>query len=308
MATSTSSTLTLPDGASLGFDIIGAEHLKTKSPIVLVGGVSSLRGDWDRLSTALGRVRPVLVYDHRGMGGSKLANKDERQTIELLARDLLFLLEHLGWKELSLCGFSMGGVIVQQLILLPYHPERPTPLPFRVTHVFLTGSLCTPLRDPAYGLPAPPASGQQLSEQDKLDIARGMMELSFDPAWLSDPRHASRIEEMVGRMISGRPRSVILKQLRAMNRFDFTGMHTKLPRTMPFLVIHGELDRIVPPYCGQEILRQIPWAQSLELGHKPGMVPNAAFGHSWFEYFDAEVWVGVIERFIATSGSVNARL
>lgn len=43
------------------------------------------------------------------MGDSKLAHKDENITIELLARDLLFLLEYLRWKDLSICGFSMGG-------------------------------------------------------------------------------------------------------------------------------------------------------------------------------------------------------
>lgn len=52
----------------------------------------------------------VLIYDHRGIGNSTLTSaKDEDITIELMARDLLLLLENLKWKEVVICGFSMGG-------------------------------------------------------------------------------------------------------------------------------------------------------------------------------------------------------
>src|SRR5215469_10385698 len=98
----------------------------------------------------------LLIPACRGMGDSRLAS-DEDITIELLARDLLFLLRHLGWKELSLCGFSMGGIVIfilynfsieafqlgvvaQQLLVLPFHPEHPTRLPFRTTHLLLAGT------------------------------------------------------------------------------------------------------------------------------------------------------------------------
>ncbi|KAF8205665.1 Alpha/Beta hydrolase protein [Mycena galopus ATCC 62051] len=296
--------VTLPDGAQLGFEILGAEHLGRAAPIVLVGGVSSLRGDWERLSASLAHVRPGKPFDHPGMGDSKLAG-DEPFTIELLARDLLFLLAHLGWKELSICGFSMGGVVTQQLLFLPYHPERPTPLPFQVTHVLLAGSLCSPLRDPKYGLLIQPVPNGPLSQQEKLDLARPSLERAFDPAWVSDPRNAARLDALLLTMISGRPRKVIMKQLRAMNRFDFTGLHEKLPRNLRrktrFLVIHGDLDAIVPPSCGQEILRRIPWAKPVEIGPQRGAVESLAFGHHWFEYFDVRVWHNMVENFLGSS-------
>ncbi|KAJ7685619.1 Alpha/Beta hydrolase protein [Mycena polygramma] len=299
----------LPDGAQLAFEILGGENLGQTAPIVLVGGVRSLRGDWERLSTSLARVRPVLVYDHRGMGDSKLAN-DEKFTIEDLARDLLFLLQYLRWKQLSICGFSMGGVITQQFLFLPYHPERPTPLPFRVTHVILAGSLCSVLRDPRYGLPIQPTPNlnRPFTEKDKLDLARPTFERSFDPKWLSDPQNTQRFDSLLGTMIHGRPQKVILKQLKAMNRFDFTGLHSKLPRDMQFLVIHGDLDAIVPPYCGQEILERIPWARSAGIGPARGAVESRDFGHHWFEYFDIRVWHDVVENFLAFEPTHLARL
>ncbi|KAJ7311597.1 Alpha/Beta hydrolase protein [Mycena albidolilacea] len=293
--------VTLPDGAQLGFEVLGAKHLGRTAPIVLIGGMSSLRGDWERLSKSLAHVRP-------GMGDSKLA-ADEHLTIELLTRDLLFLLEYLRWKELSICGFSMGGVITQQLLFLPYHPDRPTPLPFRVTHVLLTGTLCSQLRDPRYGVLIHPAPKRPLSEQEKLDLARLSLERAYDPKWLADPQNASRFNAFLPSMISGRRkfrpvrfnqtvRCLIFLQI---NRLDFTGLHEKLPRNIQFLVIHGDLDAIVPPYCGQEILQRIPWARPVEIGTQRGAVENLDFGHHWFEYFDVQVWHDVIEKFLAST-------
>jgi hypothetical protein len=41
------------------YDILGTRYLNTNQiPIVLVGGMSSLRGDWERLANALSEIRP----------------------------------------------------------------------------------------------------------------------------------------------------------------------------------------------------------------------------------------------------------
>lgn len=52
-------TLAHADGAVMTYDILGARHFATgQIPIVLIGGVSSLRGDWERLAHALAEIRP----------------------------------------------------------------------------------------------------------------------------------------------------------------------------------------------------------------------------------------------------------
>lgn len=44
------------------------------------------------------------------MGDStRLPGEDNEMTTESLARDLVDLLAFLEWKELAICGFSMGG-------------------------------------------------------------------------------------------------------------------------------------------------------------------------------------------------------
>jgi len=36
----------------------------------------------------------------------------------------------------------------------------------------------------------------------------------------------------------------------------------------------------------------------IEQGSDIGQVSSYAFGHQWFEYFDASVWVEVIDKFM----------
>ena len=48
---------------------------------------------------------------HRGVSDSKFSVRggDGEITLEEMARDLLAVINCLKWKELALCGFSMGG-------------------------------------------------------------------------------------------------------------------------------------------------------------------------------------------------------
>jgi pimeloyl-ACP methyl ester carboxylesterase len=71
-------------------------------------------------SSLLTFVLTVLIYDHRGIGNSSLSpTGDEEISIECLARDLLALLFHLKWKEVALCGYSMGGMFIEVLAPIP---------------------------------------------------------------------------------------------------------------------------------------------------------------------------------------------
>ncbi|KAF5381011.1 hypothetical protein D9615_004138 [Tricholomella constricta] len=308
MPSATHSTIDLADGAKMAYEILGSQYLGVRQPLVLIGGMSSRRIDWERLATSIADVRPVLLFDHRGMGDSKLSpGNDETISIELLARDLLFLLEHLQWNELSLCGFSMGGVVAQQLLFLPFHRTKPTPLPFRVTHGILAGTLCSVLRDKRFGLRVnKDAPSGQLTLEQKREIARPTLASTFDPTWIANSANSERFEWWLNRMITGgRPTSVILSQGRALNRIDFDGYHDRLSRDIQFLVIHGKLDEVVPFYCGQEILQRIPWAKMVKIGEAPGQVESYAFGHHWFEYFDIRVWHEVVERFLGDSKNTS---
>ncbi|KAL0577095.1 hypothetical protein V5O48_004887 [Marasmius crinis-equi] len=272
---------TAPDGAKLAYEVLGAQWVGRALPIVLIGGMTSLRGDWERLAKPLAARRPGMAA-HRGMGDSTYSTpeRDDDMSIESLARDLLALLTPLRWEEVALCGFSMGGAVAQQLLLLPYHPTNAVPLPFRVSHVILASTLCATIWDRRYGLRLAPPAPRPLTPEERKARVKPILDSTFDPEWLADPANRERYESLMNAMLHGR------------------GLHDKLPRSIKFLVIHGKKDSIVPFSSGEELLQRIPWARGLTVGNQPGEVPSLAFGHQWFEYFDAAVWVGVVEGFM----------
>ena len=68
------------------------------------------------------------------------------------------------------------------------------------------------------------------------------------------------------------------------------------------LLLHGQEDIIVPYSNAEEILRFLPHARIVQIGTEIGQVPNYDFGHLWYEYFEVDVWVGVIETFLDDGG------
>lgn len=103
-----------------------------------------------------------------------------------------------------------------------------------------------------------------------------------------------------------------------LQKFDFVNLLSMLPTDMKVLVIHGNIDRVIPRRCGivgslcyrlprknsdhrffyQDTQAQIRGAVFLESGSHPSQVPSLDFGHSWYEYFDIEVWQKVVDSFI----------
>ena len=53
--------LVLPDGAQIAYEVWGAQHVAQALPIILVGGISTIRGDWDRLAHCLAATRPGII-------------------------------------------------------------------------------------------------------------------------------------------------------------------------------------------------------------------------------------------------------
>ncbi|KAJ7633046.1 Alpha/Beta hydrolase protein [Roridomyces roridus] len=300
-------TCVLPDGAVLAYDVLGARHFEAEQgalPLVLVCGMASTREDWVRLSTTWAQTRPVLVYDHRAIGDSKSPPDvtDDEFTMETLARDLVFLISHLGWQEVAILGYSMGGVVVQQLLVLPYLPTNPTPLPFRITHVILASTRSEVLRDPEYGLkhlPEPPTAAPTPPDPgERYAYIRRTILSTVDETWVK--AHGQYLEFMIQRVMSGTPRSLhtISRQRKALQLFDFGDLLGKLPEELPVLVLHGEADEIIPFECSKEILRRIPGARFVEVGPEPGKLPTLTFGHNFTLYFPALVWEHLIREFL----------
>ncbi|TFL07339.1 Alpha/Beta hydrolase protein [Pterulicium gracile] len=291
------STVQLPDGARLAYQLFGAET--SGLPLVLICGTSGIRSDWNRLSRIISKTRPVLVYDHRGIGDSSYSALDGNDSIsvESMARDLLFLLASLPYRDWAVLGFALGGIIAQQLALLPHQSHKRTSLPFRISHLMLIGTKATVLTSSRHGLPLPAQRDRQPTEEERHGLVRNMIVAQYDPRWVRS--HETFIEQKVMAMIKGRPRPVhtIMKQRIASMNFDFGNTLAMISSTTSVLVVHGRLDQVIPFDSASETLARIPRAQFVQVGTGVGQLPSLDFGHLFHDYFTAETWVGVIDAF-----------
>ncbi len=77
--------------------------------LALIHSLGLDRSIWDDVVAALGGEAEILAYDNRGHGRS-----DRRAgsfTAESFARDLVELLDHVGWTKVTIGGCSMGGCV-----------------------------------------------------------------------------------------------------------------------------------------------------------------------------------------------------
>ncbi|KAB5584854.1 Alpha/Beta hydrolase protein [Coniochaeta sp. 2T2.1] len=89
-------------------------------------GLGSLKTSWQRQTLYFGHEHgdkySVLLIENRGMGDSHKPLM--RYTTSGMARDVLEVLEHIGWiatpavRQIHLAGISLGGMISQELALL----------------------------------------------------------------------------------------------------------------------------------------------------------------------------------------------
>jgi pimeloyl-ACP methyl ester carboxylesterase len=85
-----------------------------RTPFLLVHGLSSNARTWDGVAGRLHELgHPVTSVDLRGHGLS--AKPDDGYDFATLGRDLLRILDHLGWEEAVVAGQSTGGNLAVDL-------------------------------------------------------------------------------------------------------------------------------------------------------------------------------------------------
>ncbi|MFI6014182.1 alpha/beta fold hydrolase [Streptomyces sp. NPDC051243] len=106
------------DGAALTYDDEGPRD-GDGVPLVFVHGWTANRHRWDHQLAHFCERRRVVRLDLRGHGESSGAGVP---SIDVLAKDVLALLDHLKIERFAIIGHSMGGMIAQTIALS--HPER----------------------------------------------------------------------------------------------------------------------------------------------------------------------------------------
>ncbi len=223
------------------------ERAGSGPPLLLIQGMGGTYSHWgDEFLGALREHFEVVVYDHRGVGDSGRVRTPF--TIVDLANDAGRLLDALGIQRVHVFGFSMGGMVAQELALADQH---------RVATLTLASTSCG-------GPESRPAR-------------RGTLDRLADPNMSGDRERAMQLAWEIN--VS----AVFAENAEVRKRFLEVGRHRRLKLTvlgaqvqaiaghdtssrlgslrMPTLVIHGTADRMIPFENGQMIARLIEGAR-----------------------------------------------
>lgn len=235
----------------------------------------SMGGDalmWPRafLDSLLAAGFRVVRFDQRGTGLSDWMDTWTRKSaygLSDLADDALAILDHLGVESAHVCGVSLGGMVAQELAI--QHPSRVASLVLLSTSPDVTDeSLPTMrvgylLRTIWKSLPLlryRVAGGEENLVKERVakvtlvqpdppleDVRDLAQHVLYDLRCRRGVHASAVIQHQVAAAVSLR-RSVLLADIR-----------------VPTLVIHGELDPILPIEHGRRLAQLIPSARSLFL-------------------------------------------
>ncbi len=92
---------------------LGKQHGGT--PVVLLVHLAAVLDNWDpRIVDGLAAKHHVIAFDNRGIGAS---SGSPSSSMEQMADDAITFIKAKGFKQVDLFGFSMGGMIAQEIVL-----------------------------------------------------------------------------------------------------------------------------------------------------------------------------------------------
>ncbi len=103
------------DGVKICYEIYGEGY-----PLFLIHGFGAKKESWIAQVPELSKHFKVIRLDNRGAGKSD--RPETEYTMEIFADDIKNLMDHLGIEKANVCGWSLGGMIVQNFVLK--YPNR----------------------------------------------------------------------------------------------------------------------------------------------------------------------------------------
>jgi 3-oxoadipate enol-lactonase len=243
-------------GLRLAYEEVGPSH--PASTVILLCGIGAKRQGWYKQLPVLGRRFRTLAPDYRDVGDSDAAPGP--YGIADLAEDVAGMAGTLGVKRAAVVGISMGGFIALELVLR--HPELVEKLGLVVTSA--GGATHVPTSREIMALLMPGESEVETGEG-----ARRVCSAVAAPGFAE--RHPEEIDTFI-EIARHQPmsRDAYLRQLAACRAHDVS---TRLEEIdAPTLVIHGEVDPLVPVANGRMLAERIRGAQLVvypAVGHIP---------------------------------------
>jgi len=227
------------------------ERRGSGEPLLLIQGLGAHGGHWgEPLLTDLERDFELIVFDHRGSGRSAALN-GAQLTAAGLAVDALALLDALAIERAHVLGFSMGGMVAQELALSA---------PQRVRTLTLGGTS-------AGGTQSRPTSPQVVQELtsavlsgDRERMLRTAFAIVVSAPFAAETGHFGDFGK-AARMYPADVNLLMAQQAAVYGHDTYGRLRGLQP---PTLVIHGTADRVLEVTNGGLIASLVPAAR-LEL-------------------------------------------
>lgn len=214
------------DGVDIYYEIHGSGP-----PLMLIAGLGSSSDSWKPVLPLLTDSFTCVVFDNRGTGRSSLG--EGRLTIEQMAADTTKLIEHLDLGIVSAVGWSMGGMILQSLLI------KSSPL---IRRAVLLSTL--PHSSPLNAAWREAAISLRLAGVDAATISANLMPSVFTPKFLANHEVAWRIAEMERNNPRPTSTETFIAQSEAIADFDSRAELKSI--ACPTLVLTGAEDVMTP--------------------------------------------------------------
>jgi len=244
-----------------GIDIEVERHGDpTGAPLLMIRGLGSQIIHWpqDMIDGFIAAGFHVITYDNRDAGLSQMFNDAPPYTVADMAADGIGALDTLGIARAHVLGISMGGMILQSMLL--DHRDR------------LLSATIIMSSSRAEGLPGRSPEMEALLFADSGDPAKdldGVVDhiLHCDHVWGSPgfPFDEAERRVFIIRAIerSYRPDGVMRQGMAVMAGDGMAGRLGEI--TTPTLVIHGDSDALLSVEHGRDIADRVPGAKYEEI-------------------------------------------
>jgi pimeloyl-ACP methyl ester carboxylesterase len=254
------------DGIDFAYRELGRDN--PGPPVVFLVHLAAVMDNWDpRVVDGFAAKHRVVVFDNRGVGAS---SGSPPNSIEQMAKDAITFIRAMGFEQVDLFGFSMDGMIAQEIALM-YPPL--------VRKMIIAGT--------------GPAGGVGISKVARvtyLDMVRGWLSRQDPKQFLFFTRTPSGIragKDFLARLkerSENRDKEITVRalqaQLKALRSWGSKPSADLSRIQHPVLVANGDSDRMVPSSNTYDLARRLPNSQLIiypDSGHGAVFQFHAAF-------------------------------
>jgi pimeloyl-ACP methyl ester carboxylesterase len=244
-------------------------------PVVFLNYFTGNLDDWDpSVTDAFAADFDVILVNNAGVASSGGETPD---TVAEMTGDALAFCDFLSLKQFHVVGFSLGGMIAQQMAL--EHPGR-------IKRIILLGT--------------GPRGGEgmefaELSAEERADPVQFLLAAFFSPTEASQAAGQAYLKRLAARThdrdlpVSPKTAEAQLRAIREWGRVPSNDRYATLESIkQPTLIVHGNKDIVVQPINGLILAERLPNAQLI-------IYPDSNHGA---QYQHAELFLGHAKIFL----------